>query len=397
VNCPKLTFFVLDFQKLLCYYYGEKKRKAPDQSGWVLFVFVMELCMIPYEVKRKCVELANKGVRYEDIYREHIKQYGTMSLRSFCRRCHEWKTKVVEDDKTLEGANLAYKFAPYASTVQVNSKGEVIQAWIKQRTEESIEEILCAIRDNTPVAQIHPKVCEQAEGMLEIPLFDMHFGIADFNYYEDALAEILSIVSGKHWNKIVIPVGQDLFHNDSLVKGVTTKGTLIEKVDLTKAVRDAMTFYYNLIDTALQHSNSVDVIYSPGNHDKTVGWMFVMILKERYGDIVDDTPRERKALLWNGCFLGITHGAKGNDTAAGLRGKFTKEFSTMYAAARVREIHVGHLHSERDSRDEYGIQIRRLSTKSKDDEWTDDEGYMSQKRFMLFEWMPNRLKSIHYI
>lgn len=353
--------------------------------------------MIPYDVKRRCVELANQGVRREDIYREYIKPYGTMSLRSFRRRCHEWQSKVVEDEQTLEAANLAYRFAPHASTVQVNAKGEVIQAWIKQRTEDAIEEILAAIKDHTPIAQLQPKVIEEAEGMLEIPLFDMHFGIADYDYYKDTLAEIMGIVSSKHWDKIVIPVGQDLFHNDSITKGVTTKGTLIEKVDLRKAVMDAMKFYFNLIDTAIKSANSVDVIYSPGNHDKTVGWMFMMILKQRYGDIVDDSPSERKAVLWNGCFVGITHGAKGNDTAAGLRGKFTKEFAELFAMAKVREIHVGHLHRESDSRDEYGIQIRRLCTKNKDDEWTDEEGYMSQKRFMLFEWHPNKLKHIHYV
>ena len=353
--------------------------------------------MIPYEVKRKCVELSKAGIRYEDIYREYIKPYGTMSLRSFCRRCAEWKAKVVADDKLLEDANLAYKFTPHASTVQVNGRGEVIQAWIKQRTEETIEELLAAIKDNTPVAEIKPRAYKEEDCMLEIPLFDMHFGIADMEHYKDTLEEILGIVTSKHWDKIVIPVGQDLFHNDSLAKGITTKGTLIEKVDLVKAVKDAKIFYYNLIDTALENSNKVDVIYSPGNHDKTVGWLFTMILKERYGDIVDDSTRERKAVWWEGCFVGITHGAKGNDTAAGLRGKFTKEFPTLYATAKVREIHVGHLHREGDSRDEYGIQIRRLCTKNKDDEWTDDEGYMSQKRFMLFEWHPNKLKRIHYV
>lgn len=353
--------------------------------------------MIPYDVKRRCVELAEKGVRYKDIYRECIKPYNTMSLKSFCRRMAEWKEKSVEDEKLLEDANLAYRFTPHASTVQVNAKGEVIQAWIKQRTEDSIEEILAAIKDHTPIAQIQPKVIEEAEGMLEIPLFDMHFGIADYEYYKDTLAEIMGIVTSKHWDKIIIPVGQDLFHNDSIAKGVTTKGTLIEKVDLKQAILDAKKFYCNLIDTAIPKANSVDVIYSPGNHDKTVGWMFSQILKERYGDIVDDSTRERKAVWWEGCFVGITHGDKGNDTAAGLRGKFTKEFPALFATAKVREIHVGHLHRESDSRDEYGIQIRRICTKNKDDEWTDSEGYMSQKRFMLFEWHPNRLKSIHYI
>ena len=352
--------------------------------------------MIPYEIKRKCVELSNQGVRYKEIYNEYIKPRSEMSFKSFARRILEWKTKVIADENTLEAANLAYKFAPHASTVQVNGKGEVIQAWIKQHTENRLEELLEAIRDNTPIAQVQPKVSADAEGMLEIPLFDMHFGIADLDYYRNTLEEILGIVSSKHWDKIIIPVGQDLFHNDSITKGVTTKGTLIEKVDLKKAVYDAETFYFNLIDTALQCANEVSVIYSPGNHDKTVGWFFARILKTRYGDIVDDSTKERKAVWWNGCFIGITHGDKRTDDISGLRGKFTMEFPALFATAKVREIHAGHLHRE-SGRDEYGVQIRRMSTGNKDDDWTTEEGYKSQKRFMLFEWMPNRLKSIHYV
>ena len=183
--------------------------------------------MIPYDVKRKCVDLANKGKRYGEIYDEHIKPYDTMSFRSFCRRMAEWKSKVVNDNETLEAANLAFKFAPHASTVQVNGKGEVIQAWIKQHTESRIEELLEAIKDNTPIAQIKPRVIDGAEGMLEIPLFDMHFGIADLEFYRNSLEEILGIIHSKRWAKIIIPVGQDLFHNDSIAKGVTTKRTKI--------------------------------------------------------------------------------------------------------------------------------------------------------------------------
>ena len=352
--------------------------------------------MIPYEVKRKCVELSNQGKRYEDIYREYIKPYNTMSFRSFARRCAEWKHKVAGDENTLDAANLAYKFAPHASTVQVNGKGEVIQAWIKQHTENRIEELLEAIRDNTPIAQIQPQVIKEAEGMLEIPLFDMHWGIADMEYYRDTLEEILAIVTSKHWDKIVIPVGQDLFHNDSIADGKTTKGTIIEKVNQTKAVRDAETFYFNLIDTALQSANSVDVIYSPGNHDKTVGWLFVRILKTRYGNIVDDSTVERKVVWWKGCFIGITHGDKKADTPMGLMGNFTTGFPEQFASAKVREIHAGHLHNE-NGKDVYGVQVRRMSTGNKDDDWTISEGYRSKKRFMLFEWMPNKLKAIYYI
>lgn len=352
--------------------------------------------MIPYEVKRRCVELSQQGETYSSLYKNYIKDYSEMSFRSFRRRMPEWKEKVKIDGEMLESANLAYKFAPHASTVQINGKGQVIQAWIKQHTEDRMEEILEAINDNTPVAEIAPAEHKESDGMLEIPLFDMHFGIADLEFYRNTLEEILSLITREHWDKIVIPVGQDLFHNDSIAKGVTTKGTLIEKVDLKKAVADAKTFYFNLIDTALQNANEVSVIYSPGNHDKTVGWMFMLILKERYGDIVDDSLHERKAVYWNGCFIGITHGSKHTDTPVGLRGKFTIEFPTMFANAKVREIHAGHLHRE-DGRDEYGVQVRRVSTGNKDDDWTDEEGYKSQKRFMLFEWRPERLKAIHYV
>lgn len=353
--------------------------------------------MIPYEIKKRCVELARGGKTYAEIYNEHIKVLGSMSLKTFKRKMYDWKRKVATDTEILDSANLGYKFTPHASTVQVNAKGEVIQAWIKQHTENRIGELLEALRDNTPVLQVQPAKHEQAEGMLEIPLFDMHFGIADMEYYKDTLAEILAIIASKKWDKIIIPVGQDLFHNDSIVNGVTSKGTLIEKVGLKKAVYDAKTFYFNIIDAAIGNANEVKVIYSPGNHDKTVGWLFVQILLERYGkDIVDDSLAERKAVWWNGCFVGITHGDKKTDTPQGLRGKFTIEFPALFAAAKVREIHTGHLHTE-TSKDEYGVQVRRLSTGNKDDEWTITEGFKSQKRFMLFEWMPDKLNAIYFV
>ena len=347
--------------------------------------------------KQACLDMLEKGIPKRQVYETCVKPYSAMTFKSFDKKRFAWKRKLTMDQEKLDAANLAFKFTPHASTVQVNAKGEVERAWIRQHIADQIEQLMAAIKDHTPVASIKAMPCLQASGMLEIPLFDMHFGIADLNYYRQTLAEILGIVTMKHWAKIVIPVGQDLFHNDSIAKGVTTKGTLIEKVDLKKAVLDAKEFYFNLIDEALMSANEVQVIYSPGNHDKTVGWLFAQMLKVRYGDIVEDSVRERKCIWWNGCFIGITHGDKGNDTAAGLRGKFTMDFPALFAASTVREIHVGHLHRESDSRDEYGAQIRRICTKGKTDEWTDEQGYMSQKRFMLFEWMPGRLKSIHYV
>lgn len=347
--------------------------------------------------KQTCLEMLAKGMPKRQVYETFVQPYSDMTFKSFDKKRFAWKKRLLQDREKLDAANLDGKFTPYAATVQVDGKGNVVQAWVKQHADDQIEQLLAAIKDNTQPVRVAPMYCSQASGMLEIPLFDMHFGIADLEWYRPALAEILGVISSKSWDAVVITVGQDLFHNDSLVRGITSKGTPIEQVNLQKAVIDARDFYINLIDTALLNANRVQVIYSPGNHDRTVGWLFAQILKARYGSIVDDTVNERKVVWWDECFIGITHGCKGNDTAAGLRGKFTHEYPALYATAKVREIHVGHLHREGESRDEYGIQIRRISTRNKDDVWTFEEGHMSQKRFMLFEWMPGRLKSIHYV
>lgn len=332
---------------------------------------------------------------YREIYNNLIDNK-TMSFLSFKRRMAEWKKKIKVDQEIIDAANLAFKFAPHASTVQVNGKGEMVQAWIKHHTEDRTEEIISAISRYIAPKKVNPVEYKPSDRMLEIPLFDMHFGIADLDFYQGMLEQILAVITERRWDKVVIPVGQDLFHNDSVANGQTTKGTLIEKVDLEKAERDAEAFYFNIIDAAIKNSNSVDVIYSPGNHDRTMGWMFCRVLRQRYGDIVDDSVKDRKVVWWNECFIGITHGEKKNDNPQDLRSKFTMDFPVLFATAKVREIHTGHLHREGD-RDEYGVLVRRMACGNKSDSWTEEQGFKSIKRFMLFEWAPGRLKSIHYI
>ena len=74
---------------------------------------------------------------------------------------------------------------------------------------------------------------------------------------------------------------------------------------------------------------------------------------------------------------------------------FVLDFPQEFAAAKVREIHSGHLH--RESVDE-GMMVRRLPSGVPTDEWSSNNGYVgAHKRFQIFEWAENRLKSTHYI
>ena len=355
------------------------------------------MAVIPLEVKKKCVDMANSGKTTREVYTEYYSKHHDLSFESFKRQLKRWKKKVHADNEILETGNLDYKFTPHATTVQINKDGEIVQSWVKSKMEDRLYlELIETIKQNTPheIIKVTPK--EEAEGMLEVPLFDMHFGIADLEHYMPTLKEILAIIDKQNYEEINIIIGQDMFHNDNF-DGKTTKGTLIEKVNIVKAWNDAKTFWYNIIDKSIEKANKVQVIYSKGNHDKTLSWAFTQTLKERYGDIVEDSLKERKCITYGSNFIGITHGEFKKNKPSDLRSQFSVRFPIEFANAKVKEIHSGHLHHE-VGKDEYGVMCRRLCTSGKEDEWSDGEGFLgANKRFMVFLWSLEKLEAIYYV
>ena len=357
---------------------------------------MIPLDIIPIEVKKKCIEL-NQNMTAREVYKDYYSKHYDLSFDSFKRQLKRWKKKVIADDELLETGNLSYNFTPHATTVQIDKNGEIVQSWVKSKTEDRLLlELIEAVKKNTPHEKIDIVYKEEAKGMLEIPIFDMHFGIADLEHYKPTLQEILLLIDKQSYEEINIIIGQDLFHSDTF-KGTTTKGTVIEKVDIVQAWNDAKTFWYNIIDRAIENANKVQIIYSKGNHDMNIGWAFIQMLKERYGDIVEDSIKERKCITYGTNFIGISHGEFKKNRPSDLRSQFTIRFPMEFAQSKVRELHLGHLHSEQE-KDEYGVMCRRLCTSGKEDEWSDGEGFIgANKRFMVFEWTLDKLKSIHYV
>lgn len=230
--------------------------------------------------------------------------------------------------------------------------------------------------------------------LLEIPIYDPHFPISDLEHYRPTLGDIQSLLLSKRWEEVLFVVGQDLFHNDNF-KGTTANGTVIDKVDMSKAWMDAYKFYSFLIEIAIWQSNHVKIIYSKGNHDESMSWAFVQVLKERFPQVsVDDEIKERKAHTYGNIFIGITHGDKARKRLENL---FPVEFPLEWAKAKTREVHIGHIHTE-DAKDVYGMMIRTLATRNKTDQWHKDNGFVgAHKRFMLFEYNEDELKHIHYV
>lgn len=249
-----------------------------------------------------------------------------------------------------------------------------------------------AKKEITPVHIVN-KISD-GTGLLEIPLFDMHFGVNTYDDYLTVRDSIISKITSKKWDKILFIIGQDLLHNNGF-DGKTSSGTPIEQVDMDKAWEDAFKFYCELINLAQYNSRTVECSYSIANHDDSMSWAFVKCLEVKFPDVEFDTSKKvRKSFQWNGIFIGYTHGHKG---ANRLHENFLSDFGKQMAIADIVEIHSGHLHTEA-AKDKFGVLVRTLSTKGKTDDWHDDNGFIgAHKRFQLFEYSPSTLDAIYYI
>lgn len=356
--------------------------------------------IIPIRVKKECCRMKREGHSLRDIYDNYYREQvdEPCVFNSFRRMILNWERRTFPDDTTLECGTYE-GFVAHNATVQVSSSGEIVQAWIKQKAENfDVEDLVATLRENVEHYKYVPHHDKTVDRMLEIPLFDMHWGVSFLDDYKPILDDILDHINSHYWDRIIIPFGQDFFHNDSVVNNMTTKGTIVDKVDMIRAVKEGRQFITAIIDNALLNANSVRVVYSPGNHDRSVTWMFMQVLLERYGpDVVDDSIEYRKVFTYGKNSIMVTHGDSKQATAKNLAHIFAVSYPEEFAQAKTREVHAGHLHHEKEG-DIYGVMIRRLSTGVSVDDWSNRQDYIgTHRRFMIFEWNRNNLCSVHYV
>ena len=346
-----------------------------------------------YMLKSRCVSAVGTMTTREIYDSVFLPEYqGSMTYESFKRKLRDWKRKAYADEGLLAAGTMP-QFTAHGATVQVNGQGEITQVWVKEHADVDWLAIRDIITSEITPANIKPTQVS-GDTMLEIPLFDLHFGIADLKYYHETLSDLLGIINKKCYDEINILIGQDVLHNNDF-RGHTAKGTDIQRIDFQMAWADAWSFFRILIDSALQHSPRVRLHYSKGNHDECAAWCLYKALESVYPQCdSDDSLAPRKCIYWRGCFIGFGHCEYARQNAT-LFQNFVLDFPKEFAEAKVREIHSGHLH--RESIDD-GMMIRRLPSGVPTDEWSSNNGYTgAHKRFMIFEWAEGRLRANYYI
>ena len=105
----------------------------------------------------------------------------------------------------------------------------------------------------------------------------------------------------------------------------------------------------------------------------------------------------RKVITYGKNSIMVTHGDSKQATAKNLAHIFPISYPEEFSQATTREVHSGHLHHEAEG-DIYGVMVRRLSSGVAVDDWSNRQDFVgSHRRFMVFEWDRDALRSIHYV
>jgi len=280
--------------------------------------------------------------------------------------------KVYEQHSTEDGT-----VPQYSITVKVRPKSDI-----------SVSELTGII--NRDVKQ---KCLDRTSGtlkhMLVVPLYDLHFGINDYDNMQPYLEKIQSIIYSHMPQKIVIELGGDLLHSDYLKTTKTVNGTQLDHVDSRQAWEDAASFVKNIIEPAIKNSEVTELRAIGGNHDFDMQWAFVEMIRARYPQLSVFNPGSyRQAFTYGRVSIMMAHG----DTAkAKLSQLFANEYPDEWASSVWRETHWGHFHTE-TVKDDGGTIQRQFGTPKPADGYEIKNGYtMNQHVLKVLEYDENSL------
>jgi hypothetical protein len=197
---------------------------------------------------------------------------------------------------------------------------------------------------------------------------------------------LLSKARGYPIEKIVFPVGQDFFHMDSHKRDTFNDTGLESDSRYPKMFLVGCKACIAAIDQ-MRLIAPVDVLWVPGNHDRTASWHLAAYLSAWYSRCdnvtVDVSPTTRKYIRYGVNLIGYTHGDEEKHDS--LPAIMAAEAGKDWANTSYREWHVGHWHKRKEVRytamdSHVGIPVRFLPSLSGTDFWHYAKGYINKQR-----------------
>lgn len=245
------------------------------------------------------------------------------------------------------------------------------------------------------------RIVRGADHMLEISLYDVHFGKlcwgeetgTDYDLkiavddYMGAAEDLLDRVSGFKIEKIILPIGHDCFHYDN-PKKETANGTLVDSTDdrISKVFSGVVDAVSGLV-LRLREIAEVEILWIPGNHDSLTSFYLAFVLSKMFEKdsrvSVDYGPQLHKYRKYGVSLIGYDHGEKMPlDNLALLMATDVPE---LFAESFCRMWRVGHFHTRKEVRfigsdTRKGVNITVIPSLSGTDFWHYKMGYVNGQR-----------------
>jgi len=234
--------------------------------------------------------------------------------------------------------------------------------------------------------------------MLELPVMDLHLGklawgdeTEDGNWnlkkaesiYKKAIDEMIARVNlyGLEIERIIFPIGQDFFHFDTK-DSKTAHGTPMDTDSRwQKMFNTGVTLLIWTIEN-LRKIAPVEVFWIPGNHDTMLSYFATHSVHAWFRNTdsvtIDLSPTPRKYVRHGKNLIGFAHG---QDERNRIDRIMQVEAPKDWGATIYREIHMGHIHSEKVSEDG-GVIVRNMGSITATDSWHKTSGFIGAVRKM---------------
>lgn len=249
--------------------------------------------------------------------------------------------------------------------------------------------------------------------LLEVPPVELHLGkmaseTSEGQRYDLDVAsgifgrifdEIVARQAMEHYAKALVVVGGDFFNSEST--GTTTKGTPQNNVaGYHDVFIRGLQLYEDAIFRCSKAFPNVDVMLCPGNHDRAMDFFLYIALKKRFMCVPNvsfsENYRDTQAYRFGECAIFYNHGdANYKRTIASI----PAEFGEVWGKTKFRELHMGHLHSEKVADENMGMIVRRVGAPCPPDGWHYVNRFIGAvRKHQTFAWSDSRgLTDIHYI
>ncbi len=246
-------------------------------------------------------------------------------------------------------------------------------------------------------AEVQPITVKQrrfGKNNVIIALSDMHFGETTILDLQDKLVEITQILQ-KGYNKVVIMNAGDFFHSADMFSSRTTAGTVLETVDMVRAVNDAKAFMDVVFKSALENANEVEYQYVAGNHS-SFEYFFNEYLIVKYPEATIAQHNELStAFMIDNVLIALTHGHKIKKN--NLSQVISFEHRELWGRASEVHCFTGHYH-QLESQSLNGVVVHQLGTPKKADTYERQNGWVaSRKLIQMFEFDSDKMKTVYYI